>query len=54
MAVIWRRTDSARWSNNIALKRLGTPEDIAYSALFFASDYAGWVTGQIVSVDGGK
>ncbi len=40
--------------NNIALKCLGTPEDIAYSTLFFASDYAGWVTGQILSVDGGK
>ena len=40
--------------DHIALKRLGTPEDIAYSTLFFASDYAGWVTGQILSVDGGK
>jgi 3-oxoacyl-[acyl-carrier protein] reductase len=38
----------------IALKRLGTPEDIAYSVLFFASEYAGWITGQILSVDGGK
>lgn len=39
---------------NIALKRLGTPEDIAYGVLFFASDYAGWTTGQVLSVDGGK
>ncbi len=38
----------------IALKRLGTPEDIAYSVLFFASEYASWITGQILSVDGGK
>jgi 3-oxoacyl-[acyl-carrier protein] reductase len=38
----------------IALKRLGRPEDIAYGVLFFASDYAGWVTGQILSIDGGK
>lgn len=38
----------------IALKRLGTPEDIAYSVLFFASNYAAWITGQILSVDGGK
>lgn len=38
----------------IALKRLGTPEDIAYSVLFLASDYASWITGQILSVDGGK
>ena len=40
--------------NNIALKRLGSPEDIAHGVLFFASDYAGWITGQVLSVDGGK
>jgi 3-oxoacyl-[acyl-carrier protein] reductase len=40
--------------NNIALKRLGTPEDIAYGVLFFASDYANWITGQALSIDGGK
>jgi 3-oxoacyl-[acyl-carrier protein] reductase len=37
----------------LALKRLGTPEDIANAVLFFVSDYAGWVTGQTLSVDGG-
>lgn len=40
--------------NNIALKHLGSPADIANAVLFFASDYAGWVTGQVLSVDGGK
>ncbi|AFZ69669.1 SDR family NAD(P)-dependent oxidoreductase [Deinococcus peraridilitoris] len=43
-----------RLLQNIALKRLGSPEDIAHAVLFFASDYAGWVTGQVLSVDGGK
>jgi 3-oxoacyl-[acyl-carrier protein] reductase len=38
----------------IALKRLGSPEDIAYGVLFFASDWAGWITGQVLSIDGGK
>jgi 3-oxoacyl-[acyl-carrier protein] reductase len=38
----------------IALKRLGTPNDIAYGVLFFASDHAGWITGQVLSIDGGK
>ena len=33
--------------DRIALKRLGTPDDIAYGVLFFASDYAGWITGQV-------
>lgn len=39
---------------NIALKRLGTVEDIAAGVLFFASESAGWVTGQVLSIDGGK
>jgi 3-oxoacyl-[acyl-carrier protein] reductase len=38
----------------IALKRLGTPEDIAYGVLFFASEHAGWITGQVLSIDGGR
>lgn len=39
---------------DLALKRLGTPEDIAYGVLFFASDRAAWCTGQVLSIDGGK
>ena len=39
---------------SIALKRLGAPEDIAHAVMFFASDYAGWITGQVLSIDGGK
>lgn len=39
---------------SIAMRRLGQPEDIANGVLFFASAYAGWVTGQILSVDGGS
>lgn len=38
----------------IPLRRLGTPEDIARAVLFFASDDAGWITGQTLSVDGGS
>ena len=37
----------------LALRRLGSPDDIAQAVLFFASDYAGWITGQVLSVDGG-
>jgi 3-oxoacyl-[acyl-carrier protein] reductase len=38
----------------IALHRLGTPDDIAHAVMFFCSDYAGWVTGETLGVDGGK
>ncbi len=37
-----------------ALKRLGDAEDIAHGVLFFASDYANWITGQVLSIDGGR
>jgi 3-oxoacyl-[acyl-carrier protein] reductase len=43
-----------RLVENIALKRLGQPEDIAHGVLFFASDFAGWISGQVISIDGGK
>ena len=36
-----------------SLARTGHPEDIAYAALYLASDEAGWVTGQALGVDGG-
>ena len=49
-----RRGRPARLVERIALKRLGTPDDIAHGVLFFASDYAGWITGQVISIDGGK
>jgi 3-oxoacyl-[acyl-carrier protein] reductase len=35
-------------------RRLGRAEDIAHAALFFASPASDWVTGQILSVDGGR
>ena len=38
----------------IALRRLGEPEDIARGVLYFASDLAPWVTGQTISIDGGR
>ncbi|TXM99580.1 SDR family oxidoreductase [Methylobacterium sp. WL64] len=37
-----------------ALQRLGRPEDIAALAAFLVSDEAGWITGQVIEVDGGR
>jgi 3-oxoacyl-[acyl-carrier protein] reductase len=37
----------------IALRRLGTPEDIAGGVRFFVSERASWITGQTISIDGG-
>jgi len=43
-----------RLLQDIALKQLGTPADIAHAVLFLASDYARWITGVVLPVDGGK
>ncbi len=40
--------------DSTALHSLGTAEDIAYGVLFFTSELARWVTGQVLSIDGGK
>ena len=40
-------------SKNIPMKRFGTVEDVAKCIVFLASDKANYITGQIISVDGG-
>jgi 3-oxoacyl-[acyl-carrier protein] reductase len=52
----WESYDADRQQRileSIATRRLGTPADIAHGVLFFASDEASWVSGQVLSIDGG-
>jgi NAD(P)-dependent dehydrogenase (short-subunit alcohol dehydrogenase family) len=42
-----------RTLDRLAIKRIGAPEDIVGTAIFLASPAAGWLTGQILAVDGG-
>jgi 3-oxoacyl-[acyl-carrier protein] reductase len=44
----------ARLVQGIHTRRLGTAQDIANAVVFLASEQAGWITGQILSVDGGR
>jgi 3-oxoacyl-[acyl-carrier protein] reductase len=48
-------TDEARQAleGRIALRRLGTPADVAYAAVFLASEEAGYITGTVLNVSGG-
>ena len=41
------------WAKQIPLRRGGTPDDVANTALFLASDLSSYVTGQVVNVCGG-
>lgn len=40
-------------NSGIPAKRMGTPEDVAGAVLFLAGDNAGYITGQVLGVDGG-
>ncbi|MDH3224776.1 MAG: SDR family oxidoreductase [Gemmatimonadota bacterium] len=44
----------ARLVEGIHTRRLGTPEDIAAAVAFLSGPDAGWISGQILSVDGGR
>ncbi len=41
------------WRDSIPLKRGGSPEDVANACLFLGSDLSGYITGQVLPVDGG-
>lgn len=41
------------WIDDIPMKRSGTPEDVANTALFLASDLSNYVNGQVINVCGG-
>ena len=48
----WGAEGQKAFVERIAMRRMGTPQDIADAVLFLASDYASWITGQILPVMG--
>jgi 3-oxoacyl-[acyl-carrier protein] reductase len=44
---------SEAWASQIPMGRLGTPDDVAWTVCFLASDEASYITGQVVAVNGG-
>src|ERR671919_576133 len=44
---------SETWALQIPLGRLGTPEDVANTVCFLASEEAAYITGQVIAVNGG-
>jgi NAD(P)-dependent dehydrogenase (short-subunit alcohol dehydrogenase family) len=51
---LWKGADgSERGGQNVALGRIGVPEDIAGAALYLASDASSYVTGEVIVIAGG-
>ncbi|WP_296578802.1 SDR family oxidoreductase [Phreatobacter sp.] len=48
-------SDDQKWLvESIHVRRLGTAADIAHAVLFLVGDKAGWISDQILSMDGGR
>jgi NAD(P)-dependent dehydrogenase (short-subunit alcohol dehydrogenase family) len=49
----WQDTEEA-FAAKAMMGRIGEPEDIANAVAFLASPEAGWITAQVLAVDGGR
>jgi len=47
------RTGTEALEERLAIKRLGTPDDIAYAVVYLASEQASYITGTVLNVSGG-
>lgn len=53
----WQAMGEARQQalvEGIAMRRTGSPADVAHAVCFLASDQASWICGQVLQVDGGR
>jgi 3-oxoacyl-(acyl-carrier-protein) reductase len=53
MTAVLSEEVKAEWAKQIPLRRGGTPEDVANTAVYLASDLSSYVTGQVINVCGG-
>ena len=53
MLLEYNEEDKKELKNQTPLNRLGTPQDVADAVYFLASDKSNFITGQVITVDGG-
>ncbi|MDR1679265.1 MAG: 3-oxoacyl-[acyl-carrier-protein] reductase [Prevotellaceae bacterium] len=53
MTAVLSEEVKAEWEKKIPLRRGGTPEDVANTCLYLASDLSSYITGQVIEVNGG-
>ena len=51
--LVYSDMEWAKYEEKIPMGRLGTPEDMATTAVYLAADASSYVTGQMIYVDGG-
>ena len=51
---LWRQQTVRGRRNRAMMGRIGEPEDIANAVVFLTSPEAGWITAQMLTVDGGR
>ena len=51
---LWENEDLLKENNDVFMKRIGYPEEIAGTAAFLCSDDASYMTGETLIVDGGS
>jgi NAD(P)-dependent dehydrogenase (short-subunit alcohol dehydrogenase family) len=54
MVPLRSRSDSLTFHCRVARERIGEPEDIANAVVFLVSPESGWITAQMLTVDGGR
>ena len=51
---LWENEDLLKESNEVFMKRIGYPEEVAGAAAFLCSDDASYMTGETLIIDGGS
>ena len=52
-AILSQPAMEKKWTQNMPMGRYGTPEEMGYATAYLLSDEAAWMTGSVLTLDGG-